>query len=126
MAHSKPSDSSKGHSPEPHKEDNHHLAEYKFCAGCGAKIHKEAHACPKCGLPTLKAGEKSQTTAGLLALFLGGIGVHKFYLGQSGLGILYLLFCWTFIPGIIALIEAIIYFTASPEKWRRISQPARA
>jgi len=44
----------------------------------------------------------------ILALFLGGLGVHKFYFGQIGLGIVYLLFCWTFIPTIIALIEAII------------------
>ena len=54
---------------------------------------------------------KSKATAGILAILLGGIGVHKFYLGKAGLGIVYLLFCWTFIPGIIALIEGIIYLT---------------
>lgn len=47
----------------------------------------------------------------LLAFFLGGFGVHKFYAGKIGMGILYLLFCWTFIPGCIALIEAIIALT---------------
>ena len=31
--------------------------------------------------------QKNPTTAVLLALFLGGIGVHKFYLGQTGMGI---------------------------------------
>ena len=41
---------------------------------------------------------KSKAIAIILALFLGGIGIHKFYLGQAGQGILYLLFCWTFIP----------------------------
>lgn len=41
----------------------------------------------------------------LLALFLGGIGIHKFYAGKTGAGIAYLLFFWTFIPGIIAFIE---------------------
>lgn len=41
----------------------------------------------------------------LLAFFLGGLGNHKFYAGKTGAGIAYLLFCWTFIPGIIALIE---------------------
>ena len=49
---------------------------------------------------------KNATTAVLLALFLGGIGAHKFYLGQTGWGVVYLLFSWTFIPGIIAVIEA--------------------
>ena len=44
----------------------------------------------------------------LLAFFLGGIGVHKFYAGKIGTGILYILFCWTFIPSIIAFIEFII------------------
>lgn len=44
----------------------------------------------------------------LLALFLGGIGAHKFYSGKVGTGIAYLLFCWTFIPAIIALIEFFI------------------
>jgi len=50
--------------------------------------------------------KKSPTTALLLALFLGGVGGHKFYMGETGLGIVYLLFCWTYIPAIIAFIEA--------------------
>jgi TM2 domain-containing membrane protein YozV len=54
---------------------------------------------------------KNKTTAGLLALLLGGLGVHKFYLGRGGMGVLYLVFCWTFIPSIIAFFEAIILFT---------------
>jgi len=49
---------------------------------------------------------KDPTTALLLALLLGNVGGHKFYLGQVGLGMVYLLFCWTCIPGIIAFIEA--------------------
>ncbi len=44
----------------------------------------------------------------LLAIFLGGIGIHKFYAGKSGIGILYFLFCWTFVPSIIALIEGFV------------------
>ena len=47
----------------------------------------------------------------LLAFFLGGIGVHKFYAGKIGTGILYLIFSWTFIPGFIAFIEFIIGLT---------------
>jgi TM2 domain-containing membrane protein YozV len=44
----------------------------------------------------------------LLALFTGGIGGHKFYQGKIGVGILYLIFCWTWIPSILAIIELII------------------
>lgn len=44
----------------------------------------------------------------LLAIFLGGFGGHKFYSGRIGLGIVYALFVWTFIPAIIGLVEGII------------------
>lgn len=44
----------------------------------------------------------------LLALFLGGLGAHKFYSGRTGMGVLYLLFCWTGIPAIVAFIEFIL------------------
>ena len=60
---------------------------------------------------------KSRTVAVLLALFLGGIGAHKFYLGKVGTGLLYLLFCWTFIPGLIALFEAIRWLCMSNENF---------
>jgi hypothetical protein len=48
---------------------------------------------------------KDATTGIVLALFLGGLGAHHFYLGKVGLGVLYVFFCWTFIPAIVALIE---------------------
>ncbi|MGV8979657.1 NINE protein [Clostridium sp.] len=60
---------------------------------------------------------KSKTTAGLLAIFLGGFGIHKFYLGKNGRGILYLVFCWTYIPSLIALVEGVIYLASSDENF---------
>jgi TM2 domain-containing membrane protein YozV len=48
---------------------------------------------------------KSGTTGFLMAFFLGGLGGHHFYLGRNGLGILYVLTCWTFLPAIAAFIE---------------------
>lgn len=42
------------------------------------------------------AGAKSKTTAGILAIFLGGIGVHKFYLGYTGVGVLHIV-AWVFV-----------------------------
>ena len=90
----------------------------KYCTNCGAKIDIKAEICPKCGVrqPSITtSGSKNKISAGILALFLGGIGVHKFYLGKTGQGILYLLFCWTLITQIIALVEGIIYLTMSDE-----------
>jgi TM2 domain-containing membrane protein YozV len=45
---------------------------------------------------------------GILALLVGGLGVHHFYGGRIGLGFVYLIFCWTFIPAIIAFVEGIV------------------
>jgi TM2 domain-containing membrane protein YozV len=60
---------------------------------------------------------KSKSTAALLAFFLGGFGVHRFYLGQSGKGIAYLLFFWTLIPAFIAFIDFIIFLTMSEDSF---------
>ncbi len=60
-----------------------------------------------------------KTTAGILAILLGGLGVHKFYLGNTGMGILYLCFCWSGIPSIVGLIEGIIYLTKTDDEFLR-------
>lgn len=50
---------------------------------------------------------QSRSVAIVLTLFLGGIGAHRFYLNSPVVGVFYVLFCWTLIPGIIALFELI-------------------
>ena len=95
------------------------MSDMAFCRGCGKEIHKEAVACPSCGAPQAVAGTKSRITAALLAFFFGGFGAHKFYLGKPWRGILYLLFCWTFIPAIISFIEFIIYLCNSDQEFAR-------
>lgn len=60
--------------------------------------------------------QRHPVAAGLLALFLGGLGIHKFYNGSWGWGILYLVFCWTFIPGLVALVEGIMYLV-DPQRY---------
>jgi len=94
------------------------VGDMKYCLGCGKSLHKTCVNCPNCGARQMDTmSSKSRLTAALLAFFLGGIGAHKFYLGQTGLGIVYLLFFWTFIPAFIAFIEFIIYLTMSDEKF---------
>jgi TM2 domain-containing membrane protein YozV len=56
---------------------------------------------------------KNKTTAALLAFFLGAFGAHRFYLGQIGLGFIYLIFCWTFIPYLIAFVDFISFLVMS-------------
>ena len=73
--------------------------------------------------PLSMYGGKSKITAGLLAIFLGGIGIHHFYLRHVGLGILYILFCWTFIPSIAAFIEFIMLLCMSDAKFNARFNP---
>lgn len=61
---------------------------------------------------------KNKIAAGILAIFLGGFGIHKFYLGKTGMGVLYLLFCWTYIPAIVGFIEGIIYLCSNDENFQ--------
>jgi TM2 domain-containing membrane protein YozV len=91
--------------------------ESKFCHSCGEQIAKSAPTCPKCGAPqagsvsmALSANApRSKTIAVVLALLLGGFGAHKFYLRRHVSGVLYLLFCWTYIPAFLALGEGLRY-----------------
>jgi len=117
-----------------------------FCSHCGNAVSPMAAACPQCGHPVATQpattqnavgqplGEpnaqavgqaladpyapiKSRVTAGVLGILLGGIGIHKFYLGKPGLGVVYILFCWTYVPTIIGLVEGIIYLTQNDQEF---------
>ena len=89
----------------------------KFCRRCGAALNPEHVICIKCGARISATGAsrsigggytgtsnpKSKLTAGLLAIFLGGLGVHKFYMGSWGWGLIYLLLCWTYTVNVMKL-----------------------
>lgn len=102
------------------------------CPQCGAPIDPEAKECKYCGEKLAvqqinnemqgSGKEKSKVVAGLLALFLGSLGIHKFYLGYKKEGLIMLLvtligsiLCGAGIAvmSVIALIEGIVYFTKS-------------
>ncbi len=48
---------------------------------------------------------KNKLAAALLAIFLGGFGAHKFYMGNTKMGICYLLLSFTMIPSIVSIVE---------------------
>lgn len=92
----------------------------KYCRDCGAEILDNAEICPKCGcrqMPPTKAenpnvSSKSRLTALLLCIFLGGIGIHRFYVGRTGSAIAMVFLGWLTL-GIWPLIDLILIATGS-------------
>lgn len=62
---------------------------------------------------------KNKGTAVVLCLFFGFFGIHKFYLGNNVLGLLYLIFCWTGIPLILAFIDFFILIFTSEKSFNQ-------
>ena len=70
-----------------------------YCANCGKEIPEQAAFCPGCGqatrprtsspgaTPEKVVSPHSRLTALLLCIFLGGLGVHRFYVGKIGTGV---------------------------------------
>lgn len=90
----------------------------KFCQNCGETVAPNASVCVKCGFaikPQVNGEQKSKLVAGLLGIFLGGLGAHNFYLGYTKKAIAQILlsFCfgigaiWGFIEGIMILAGSI-------------------
>ena len=89
-----------------------------FCPNCGESVAPNAAVCLKCG-SSLTASvasdeQKSKLIAGLLGIFLGGLGIHNFYLGYTGKAIaqIALSFCFG-IGAIWGLIEGIMILCGS-------------
>lgn len=66
---------------------------------------------------------KNKVAAGVLALVAGSFGIHRFYLGDIGKGILHLVLFWTSIPFFIGLVDGIIFLTMDDEKFDRKYNP---
>lgn len=99
---------------------------FRSCSACGLPLDAGAQSCPRCrALQPIGAG-KDRLVAILLALFLGGLGLHKFYLGRPGWGVVYLLLCWTGLPSLVGWLEAIGYLTMGDTAWAaRYGGPVR-
>ena len=67
----------------------------------------------------VRVADRNKWVAVILAFFLGGFGIHKFYLGQTGAGIVYLAFAWTLIPLFISFVEFIILALMDREEFNR-------
>lgn len=66
-----------------------------------------------------RTNSKSKGLAIFLAIVLGGIGAHKFYLGKPGWGVMYLLFSWTGIPMVVGIIEGLAYLFRSDSSFQQ-------
>lgn len=88
----------------------------KHCEHCGAAIDRRAVICTACGVPLAElhrwmerraeASPKSRLAALLMAWFLGMLGIHRFYVGKTGTGVLWLLTMG--LMGIGALVDLIM------------------
>ncbi len=94
----------------------------KFCQNCGTETNPAATICVKCGVQLATAipvDAKSKLTAGLLGIFLGWLGIHRFYLGYTGIGIAQILVsiltCGT-VGWLWGLIDGILILTGSINK----------
>ncbi len=87
----------------------------KYCQQCRAETRPEQQVCTNCGAPLAQyaPGElRSRLVAGLLGVFLGWLGVHRFYLGYTAIGVIQIVVTvltaglgglWGFVEGILIL-----------------------
>lgn len=88
-----------------------------FCQHCGSETNSAADVCVKCGVKLATEvnegdeGGKDWLTALLLSIFLGVLGIHRFYTGHIAVGVIQLL---TFGGcGLWALIDIILIAAGS-------------
>ena len=102
------------------------LSEWKESAlpARGMRVDFEVHGATAVSVYRAMAGTvsgtKSKVVAGVLGILLGGLGIHKFYLGYTVPGLIMLVLCCTFWPALIGLIEGIIYLTKSDEEFEEL------
>ena len=79
-------------------------------------------------LPGVTERRKERIVAGILGILLGGLGIHKFYLGYNKAGIIHLAVFFigmipfglgTFVIAVIGLIEGIIYLVKTDEEFEQ-------
>ncbi len=95
-----------------------------FCSNCGNALPENAEVCMGCGFAVKKQGDlngQDKLVMILICLFLGGIGIHNFMMGETKKGIFKIImsFCCG-IGSILALIDLIKIamgtYVVDPEK----------
>ena len=86
------------------------------CPFCLSEMPHGAITCRECGRTY---NNKNKGAYIFLALFFGGLGIHKFFIGKIGQGIAYLLFFWTLIPAVIAWLDILIAIFTNEEDWKK-------
>jgi RNA polymerase subunit RPABC4/transcription elongation factor Spt4/TM2 domain-containing membrane protein YozV len=112
----------------------------KHCHECGAVIRGKAAVCPKCGVAQFGRGDygdlgdsyefqeagTNRIAAGILAILLGCLGIHKFVLGYTGAGVIMLLVsilggclygAGPVVMAVIGIVEGILYLTKTDREF---------
>ncbi len=79
-------------------------------------IKPQMHSEPKSASAPMSPHRVNKIAYIILAFFLGSFGIHKFYAGRAMAGIIYLLLCWTFISGFLAIIDIILALFKTSDK----------
>lgn len=96
-----------------------HLGDTVYCQNCGTVVNRSHKKCHQCGAVNLSVnGGRSKVAAGFLALFFGGLGVHRFYLSQWW-GAFYIPFGLLGLTLPVTLIEAIYFWTCPKASWQQ-------
>lgn len=95
-----------------------------FCPKCGTKVQANVKFCPTCGAEIARPAvvcnnRKDKLVAGLLAIFLGGLGIHYFYLGKNTAGIIsiVLTICSCSIWAWLMLVQGIYMLTMTDDNF---------
>ena len=61
--------------------------------------------------------KESSTFLAFISIFFGGIGLHKAYLGKNLTFVMYFMFCWTLIPSVLCVVDAVKLMSMSDREF---------